>query len=538
MKRIKGTSLKDGKLHDHHHELCNRRDFLSRLGLFATGSALMLSSTPVHALQSSSLFRKLAQLETNKVLVLIQLNGGNDGLNTFIPYENDHYYNARQTIAIPKNDVIGLNDTMGMHPALEPLRSIWDNGSMGIVQNVGYPDPILSHFSSSDVWLTASDADNIKPSGWLGRYLDGDYIEEELMNQSDTPLAVNIGGSSSLLFKGPENNTAITFSSVGALEQITQQGQVYSTSNLPDTAYGNEMRFLRDQINNSFKYSESIKAAYDNSSNEAEYESRNISNSLKVVARLIKGGLGSKIYMVSLDGFDTHTDQPSSHQNLLQLLGNGIRSFYDDLSEGDHTKDVLTMTFSEFGRRVNQNGQGTDHGTAAPLMVFGDEIEPGFFGSDPKLSKNELDENGNLVYEYDFRSVYTTILTDWFGLSEKDTAEVIGKEYSKIGFLGSDTPVNNPNPPTNQPNSFQLNQNYPNPFNPKTTISFTLPANSRVRLEVFDIQGKSVAVLVNKSLSEGSHQVNFNAGNLASGVYIYKLNAGKLSESKTMTLIK
>ncbi|WP_103665104.1 DUF1501 domain-containing protein [Gracilimonas amylolytica] len=537
MDRIKGTSLKDGIHHDHHHDLCSRRDFLSRLGLFATGSALMLSSTPVHALQSSSLFRKLAQLETDKILVLIQLNGGNDGLNTFIPYENDHYYNARPSIAIRKNDVIGLSDTMGMHPALEPLRSIWDDGSMGIIQNVGYPDPILSHFTSSDVWLTSSDSDNIKPSGWLGRYLDGDYIEQELMNQSNVPLAVNIGGSSSLLFKGPDNNTAITFSSVGALDRITQQGQVYSTSNLPDTAFGNEMRFVREQINNSFQYAESIKEAYDKSSNQVDYESRNISMSLQVVARLIKGGLGSKIYMVSLDGFDTHTDQPSSHQNLLQLLSNGIRSFYDDLKAGGNTSEVLTMTFSEFGRRVEQNGQGTDHGTAAPIMLFGDGITPGFFGNDPKLDRDNLDENGNLVYEYDFRSVYTTILTDWFGLSEQETAEVIGREYQKIGFLGSEIPTSNGTDPS-IPGTFKLEQNYPNPFNPTTTISFSLPASTRVKLEVFDIQGRRINVLLNSELSAGSHRVRFDASRLASGVYLYKLDAGQFSESKTMTLIK
>lgn len=534
MKRPKGTSLKDGIEHDHHHELCSRRDFLSRLGLFATGSALMLSSTPVHALQSTSLFRKLVRLETNKVLVLIQLNGGNDGLNTIIPYRNDDYYRARPTIGIPKKEVISLNDSMGMHPALSPLQSLWGEGKMGIIQNAGYPDPVLSHFSSSDVWLTSSDSGNIKTTGWLGRYLDGDYVEEELTNPGDTPLAVNIGGSSSLLFKGPGNNTAITFSGIDALRRITEEGRVYSTSGLPDTAFGNEMRFVRNQINDSFKYSDAIKNAYDKSSSQVEYENRAISNSLRVVARLIKGNLGSKIYMVSLDGFDTHTDQVSSHRNLLELLGSGIRSFYDDLSAGGRTEEVLMMTFSEFGRRVEQNQHGTDHGTAAPIMVFGDHVTPGFFGSDPKLGRDDLDENGNLVYEYDFRSVYTTILTDWFELPEEETAEVIGREYEKLAFIGSNVPGNGG---ANR-GTFRLKQNYPNPFNPETTISFTLYESTPVKLEVYDLQGRRVAVLVNRNLFPGEHNISFDAGHLASGIYIYQLKTGRVSDSKRMTLIK
>lgn len=536
MKRMKGSSPKDGKLHDHHHDLCNRRDFLARLGLMAAGGSLMLGGAPVQALQSNSLFRKLANLETDRILVLIQLSGGNDGLNTVVPYRNDDYYNARPTIAIQPNDVVDLNGDLGLHPSLESLKNMWDNGSMGIVQNVGYPNPVLSHFTSSDVWLTSSDSDNIKSTGWLGRYLDGDSIEQELQNQSDTPLAVNIGGASSLLFKGPDSDTAITFSSVGALEQITRQGQVYVTDNLPDTAFGNEMRFVREQINSSFKYSEAIQTAFEASSNQVDYEPREISNSLSIVARLIKGNLGSKIYLVRLNGFDTHTDQLARQNNLFQLLSNALKSFYEDLDAADKNEDVLMMTFSEFGRRVEQNGQGTDHGTAAPVMLFSDSLEPGIFGSSPNLSQENLDNNGNLIYEFDFRSVYTTVLTDWFGIPEAEVAEVIGAPFQKIEFLGDETAVSLNN--NDIPSRFKLHQNYPNPFNPATTIFFVLPEASAVRLEVFDIQGRSVSVLTNRTLNAGEHRINFDASGFASGMYIYKLRAGNSEQSKTMTLIK
>jgi len=536
MKRIKGCSPKDGKLHEHHHKICSRRDFLARLGLMAAGGSLMLGGTPVQALQSSTLFRKLANIETDRVLVLIQLSGGNDGLNTVVPYRNDDYYRARPTIAIEPNDVVDLNGDLGLHPSLEPLKNIWDDGGMSIVQNVGYPNPVLSHFTSSDVWLTASESDNIKSTGWLGRYLDGDSIEQELQNGSDIPLAVNIGGASSLMFKGPDSNTAITFSSVGALEQITEQGQVYATDNLPDTAFGNEMRFVRQQINSSFKYAEAIQRAFEVGSNQVDYEAREISNSLKIVARLIKGDLGSKVYLVRLNGFDTHTDQLARQNNLFQLLSNGLKSFYDDLAAANKNKDVLMMTFSEFGRRVEQNGQGTDHGTAAPVMLFSNSLEPGMFGSSTQLSQENLDDNGNLIYEFDFRSVYTTVLSDWFGLSEVEVAEVMGASFQKIGFLGNETAVSLGN--DDIPSKFTLHQNYPNPFNPATTIFFVLSQPSAVRLEVFDIQGRRVEVLTNRTLNAGEHRINFDASGLASGMYIYKLRAGSFEQSKTMTLIK
>lgn len=538
MKRIKGTSIEDGILHDHHHDSCSRRDFLSKLGLFAVGSSFMLNSTPVRALQSSSLFRKLARLDSDRVLVLIQLKGGNDGLNTIIPIEDANYYNARPGLAIGKDDAVPLTDTLGMHPALEPLESIWGDGKMGIIQNVGYPDPILSHFSSADVWYTGSDSDNIGTTGWIGRYLDGDYVENELTDPLDYPLAVNVGGASSLLFSGPDNNTAFNLRNIGALRNIADQGQLYSTDNLPDTAYGNEMRFLREQINDSFKFSESISGAYNSGSNEVEYEARQISMDLEIVARLIKGGLGSKIYMVSIDGFDTHTDQPSSHRNNLQLLSNGIRSFYDDLAAGGASEEVLVMTFSEFGRRVEQNGQGTDHGTAAPVMVFGDGVSSGIFGHNPKLSRDDLDQNGNLVYQYDFRSVYTTILTDWFGLTEADAQEVIGngRDYPKLGFLGGEGGSDGNG--NDLPGRFELRQNYPNPFNPTTNISFFLPQNSRVQLQVYDIQGRKVSEVTNRNFQAGQHTVTFDASSLASGTYLYRIQAGSFTETKKMTLIR
>ena len=536
MKHIKGSALEDGIHHDHHHDSCSRREFLSRLGLMAAGGAFMLNSTPVQALGSSSLFRRLAQLETDKVLVLIQLGGGNDGLNTVVPIENDDYYNLRPTIGIPKNDTFRLNDTLGLHPSMTPLEGLWNEGRMGVIQNVGYPEPNLSHFRSTDIWLTASDSDEELNTGWAGRYFEGEFPDFN-DNPTDFPLAVQIGGTSSLLFRGSNGNMGLTVGNINLLERLIERGVLYDTDNLPPTIYGSEMNFVRTIANSSNRYAVAIKDAHDSVNDNADdYGGGQLGRSLSIVSRLIKGDLGSRIYLVSLPGFDTHGFQLDRHSNLLRLLSESIRDFYNDLSNDGRSGDVLTMTFSEFGRRVFQNNsQGTDHGTAAPVFIFGDNVNGGVYGTDPKLAEEDLDESFNLQYETDFRQVYTTILNEWFELDDAITADALGGEFEKIPFIEG---VSVSNEPEQTPLTFRLDQNYPNPFNPTTNISFNLPEAGTVRLEVFDIQGRRVSMLADRRFGAGNHVVTFDARNLSSGVYIYKLRAGNFAQSKTMTLIK
>ena len=258
---------------------------------------------------------------------------------------------------------------------------------------------------------------------------------------------------------------------------------------------------------------------------------------MAIVSRLIKGDLGSKIYLVSLPGFDTHANQPDAHALLLNQLSNAVSDFYDDLASDGKSQNVLIATFSEFGRRVYQNNSaGTDHGTAAPLMVFGDAVEGGVFGSDPKLNQEDLDEFGNMAHEYDFREVYATLLSDWFELDQAETMAALGGDFTKIPFVNSEFTVSNES--EGIPGRFQLHQNYPNPFNPTTTISFSLSKTERVRLQVFDIQGKLIQTLANRNYASGSHRLSFDASNLASGVYVYRLTTGSEVQTKTMTLIK
>lgn len=538
MKRKKGIALEDGVHHHHHHsESINRKEFLSRLGLFAAGGAFLLGGSPIQALESNSLFRKLAELESDRVLVLIQLDGGNDGLNTFVPIENDLYYNTyRQTMNISKQESIKITDTIGMHPSMSPLQNLWSDGKMGVIQNVGYPDSNLSHFRSSDIWTSASDADEVLETGWVGRYLDGEFPDFS-ESPTDNPLAVQIGGASSLLFQGPELGMGMIMSDITILERLIENGTAYSLDNIPNTLYGSEIEFARIQANSSYRYAEAIKTSYDASSTSSDFEDTDLSRSLAIVSRLIKGNLGSKIFLVTLPGFDTHANQPVRHSQLLNELSNSVADFVSDLEADGRSEDVLIATFSEFGRRVYQNNSaGTDHGTAAPLMVFGDAVEGGMFGSDPKLEENELDQYGNMVHEYDFREVYATLLSDWFELEQAETLAALGGNFTKIPFIKGEFAVSNEN--DELPGRFQLHQNYPNPFNPTTTISFVLSKANKVTLQVFSIQGKLVRTLINKNYSSGSHTVTFDASNLASGVYVYRLTAGGNVQTKTMTLIK
>lgn len=536
MKKVKGSALEDGCNHHEHHDLHSRKDFLKKLGLFTAGGSFILGQTPVQALQSSSLFKKLAGLETNRVLVLIQLEGGNDGLNTIIPIENDIYYNARDELSISKSDAVKLTDTIGMHPVMSPLETLWDDGKMGIIQNVGYPNGDLSHFRSTDIWLTGSAPDEYLQTGWMGRHLDLDYPDFQ-ENPASSPLAVQIGGASSLLFKGSELDMGMTLNDVEVLEYLLENGEIYSTVGLPNTIYGDEMRFMRTLANNSFRYADAIKSSYDASSNKVEFSTEGLGRSLSIVSRLIKGDLDTKIFLVSLNGFDTHANQLEDHANLLSILSNAVANFYTDLEADNRSEEVLIATFSEFGRRVQKNGAaGTDHGTAAPLLVFGDQVEGGLIGSDPKLGEAELDEFGNLIHEYDFRQVYSTLLNDWFELEEAQTEATMGGSFERIPFLKTGSSVNNED--GSSPYAFQLQQNYPNPFNPETTISFTLQNSQQVKLEVYDIQGKVVSTLVDEKRATGNHNIRFNASNLSSGTYLYRLFVGSQVQTKTMTLIK
>lgn len=536
-----GASLDHGEAHNEDHARWSRREFLVGMSAAAIAGTTMLGQTPVRAFGRTTLLEKLRQIESDRILVLIHLNGGNDGLNTVVPVDNDIYYNSRPQINIAKSNTIPVDTGVGLHPALTGFEQLYGDGNLAIVQNVGYPDPSLSHFRSTDVWVSGSSGTEVIETGWPGRYLtainpDFAYsLNEE--DRPEKPLAVQIGGNSSMIFQGPGNYMGVSLASLDLFTRLAQDGQVYDTSNIPDTTYGNEMTFVRQIANDSFVYSQAIKDASDAGSNTVEYPANNpLANNLAVVAQLIRGNLESTIYSVSLGGFDTHSGQAGTHQLLLQYLGDAINSMMADLATDNLDQRVLVMTYSEFGRRVNQNGSaGTDHGTAAPLFIAGGGVNGGMYGDMPDLIN--LDNDGNLLHTTDFRSLYATVLQDWFGLSKDDTNDIFGAEFEKMPFVTDPaTPVSNDDEPL--PEHFTLRQNYPNPFNPTTTISYTLTSPGNVRLRIFDISGKLIQSLVNRVQPAGVYVLPFDASNLPSGTYLYRLETDSGSQTRKMTLMK
>lgn len=499
--------------------------------------AFFVGPTQVRAYSSSPLLSQLNKMENNRILVLIQLSGGNDGLNTVIPYNDDTYYNMRPSIAIDKTtaSAFSLNGDLGMHPSMTPFQSYFGDGHMAVLQSVGYPVPNLSHFRSTDIWMSGSESDIVEETGWLGRFLDVTHPEFGEM-PPDFPLAVQIGGAVSQMFRGPEANMGMSMISADFFDRLANGGELYSTQNLPPTTYGDEMAYLRSVTNDSFQYADAIQVASETGRNEVEYPINNpLARNLETVARLIKGQLGSKIYHVTLGGFDTHANQLGQHANLLNWLSGAVDAFMQDVTQDGSDNEVLTMTFSEFGRRVGQNASaGTDHGAAAPLFLFGDGLNGGLYGDTPDL--NDL-EGGNINHDIDFRSVYATVLQDWFGLDAATVQDaMLGFTYSSLGFIKD--PINVSTETTDQPITFSLDQNYPNPFNPTTTIVYELSQSGSVRIEVFDMEGRRVRVLEDRTAPAGRHQVQFDAGNLPSGTYLYRLISSAGIQSKKMTLLR
>ena len=529
-----GSRLEHGEAHTEDHQLWSRRSFLSTMGLAGMGSVFMLGHSPVKAFGRTPLLAPLGGLESDRVLVLIQLDGGNDGLNTIVPITNDIYYRQRPTLAIPANQTIRLTDTLGMHPSMADVEALYGDGQMAIVQNVGYENPDQSHFRSMDIWMSGSDADVYDATGWTGRALEA-MTPGFGQNPPQQPLGVQLGGAS-MLFQGRMNNVGMTLENPEVFERLAETGQLFSVAGLPNTTYGDEMLYARQVTNSAFRYAGTLQQAAGAGQNRVEYPNEFLAENLSIVARLIKGQLGTRIYVVSLFGFDTHAEQVPLHPMLLQELTSSVKAFIQDLEADNMMDDVLVMTFSEFGRTIWENGSGgTDHSTSAPLFLFGPAAKGGLYGSPPDLQT--VDEVGDPVFDIDFRSVYATVLQDWFGIDDATVASVLGRSFSTLPFINGG-PTNTATEAAPVPAAFALQQNYPNPFNPQTTIPYVLHRSGSVRLRVYDVQGRLLSTLIDQVQPAGQHTVTFEGNRLPSGVYFYRLETASGVQTKEMTLVR
>jgi len=424
-----GLSIKNPEAHQKDHQHWTRRNFMQAMGL-TTSVGLTLGQWPLQAFTS-----RVADYvgETDRVLVLVRLIGGNDGLNTVVPlFDYSKYAGWRPGIAHPAQSLYELPAGLALPGQAEGLHALWEKDQMKIVQGVGYPEQNLSHFRSSDIWDTASDSSDEIDLGWLGRLLmvDNPNIEVEPPEQ---PAAIQIGNSNSLTFHSGDNNTlSFSVSNTQQLFQLAENGQFYPTDFLGDCLHEQQEKYLREVTNSTFRYADVIQQAYEGSSNALEYTNSGLADQLAIVARLIKGGLQTSFYMVTLNGFDTHAGQKQNHDRLIQQLGANMDEFYQDLSATNDDDRVLGMSISEFGRRPQQNAsQGTDHGAAAPLFLFGPAVNgSGIVGEHPDL--DDLDAADNLKFTTDFRQVYQSVLTDWLCFPSSVGEDVLFDEFSNL----------------------------------------------------------------------------------------------------------
>jgi uncharacterized protein (DUF1501 family) len=407
-----------------------------------------LSGISLKALAGSPLVHSLRNyMNDDKVLVLIQLAGGNDGLNTIIPLDQYSAYTAaRSNIAIPEDKILKLNgfDITGLNPAMTEMQQLFNDGKLGIVQAVSYPNPNFSHFRATDIWMTGSGSDKILNTGWAGRFLDDVYKgfpeNYPTVNMPD-PLAIQVGSVVSSTFQGPAFSMGLAISNPASFYNLIE-GKVNVDSN---TRWGEQLDYIKLMSQKTDQYAGVIKAAaLKVTQQSAKYPAAGknpLADQLKIVARLIAGGLKTKVYMVNTGSFDTHAKQTETdtttgtHAKLLQRVSEAIGAFMDDLQLLQVHNKVMGMTFSEFGRRIKSNASGgTDHGAAAPVFYFGHTIKPGIIGINPIIPATAT-VNDNIPMQTDFRSIYATVLNNWFGLDQPDVQSILGSQYTSLPII-------------------------------------------------------------------------------------------------------
>lgn len=487
---------------------------------------------------------------TDHVLVIVQLSGGNDGLNMVIPVADySRYYNARTNVAIPENRVLpiaGVTGT-GLHPAMTGLQALFSEGKAKVIQAVGYPQPNFSHFRATDIWMSGSNSNQEVYTGWAGRYLNYEYPNfpnDYPSTEMPDPLAIQIGSTTSLTTQGPVVNMAMSITNPTSFYNLISG----TTDPVPNTPAGKELAFIRQVNQQTQRYAQVIRTAANSVTNLGNYPTNNsLADQLKIVARLIKGGLRTRVYMVSFGGFDTHSVQVNAgdtttgaHAVLLQRVSDAIRAFQNHLRDLGVEERVMGMTYSEFGRRIKSNSSvGTDHGAGAPMFLFGSSVDPGMLGVNPSIPAN-ASVNDNVPMQYDFRSIYSTLLEKWFCLDRPVVESLFPPNVNttlqslpliKVGVCTGTTP---PPPP---PAGDVYLTNYPNPFVSRTTIKFKTEGGYTL-LQIIDTLGRVVQVPVNRDYTAGVYTVDFDGEGLPPGIYYVRFQNGVTQQVRAMMKVR
>ena len=549
----------------------NRRSFLKKLPV-AAGAPMMLHGMPITALANQSYLTNMAAASTNdRVLVIIQLHGGNDGLNTIIPVDQySRYYHLRPNIAIPDrgrrsyialDNTLPVQDQIGLHPDMIAVKEMYDRGEAAIVQGVGYENINGSHFRSRDIWNMGGGYGDEFDSGWVGRYLNHlypGYPEAYPNNTMLDPLGIEVGSSVSLAFHRANGiPAAISISNPEQFYDLINSVGVDPPESVANTHYGKELRWILDIEEKSNQYAGRLKDLYERGRSNTgviypeKYPynaptgavSNPLAAQLQMIAQLLNGGSQTKVFVARIGGFDTHASQVESydptmgkHAALLYHLSESVKAFQDDLKALSLDHRVLTVTMSEFGRRAASNGSyGTDHGTTAPMFVFGTGVNPGVIGTNPDL--NNLRHN-NLPEQNDYRQVYGAILQDWLEASDEALAVTRFSDYvqpgMKLPLVGGNVTGTDRDSFINQ--RYRLNNCYPNPANGLVTLSYRINHVLPVRLTLLDLRGRVMKVIVDEEQVPGDYQYQADVSYLHAGTYLYRLQAGAFQETKKLVV--
>lgn len=502
-------------------------------------------STPVHAFSARGAAGS-AVGHSDRILVIIQLMGGNDGLNTVINLDRmDLLAKHRPNLYIPDSKALKLNATTGLHPSMTGMQNLFKDGKLCIVQGVGYPDPNESHFRSSDIIWTGSAGTEYFNEGWLGRFLQGDFagypVGYPKAGFADPP-AIMMGPSISPCLYGTTGSMALTVKDPNQITDFPER----DIAGLPNTPPGNELRFVRTLARQTEAYSTVVKNAASKGVNKAVYPAKvekysvqqfgfTLTEQLQVIAKLISGGLKTRVYVASVDGFDTHGGQVAegdstkgAHADMLADVTACIAAFQEDLRLQGLEDKVMGMVHSEFGRRIMSNGSlGTDHGHAQPMLFFGKPVQGGIVGNSPVLPEKAA-WNSNLPMERDYRSVYATVLKNWLGGSDAAVKNAVKRDFpllpivasAQVG-LGSLAGLR----------GSLLEQNAPNPVRDHTWIRYRLDGSAMASLKVLDMRGRTVQTLFEGRQGAGRHEAFLDAARLMPGTYVYRLSVdGKVFE--------
>jgi uncharacterized protein (DUF1501 family) len=531
-----------------------RRSFLQTLaggGAAALGiSSQTLGGMPLLAM-SPDKFGAEAQNSDN-ILIIIQLFGGNDGLNTIIPVDDAAYYRLRPRLAVPKQQATRLfGSRVYLHPALSAgvpyggFEQLYEDGRLAIVQGVGYENPNLSHFRSTDIWLSGinSSAPGAEfNDGWVGRSIARLFAPVSSSGDAlpDYPLCVQIGGTLSLLLKDERRgDMGIAISDP---ERFFQLGQDLAPDEAPMTdgsAFADEFNYVRLIAQKSSAYSLLVKDAFDRGRNAVDY-AEGFPQQLRMAARLISGGLRTKVFLAYLGGFDTHVlqqreDGGGLHPRLLSTLATGISQFMRDASEQGFADRVVGMTISEFGRRPQENGSlGTDHGAASVQFVFGNKVNGNVFGAPFDLEN--LNANGDLQYQYDYRRVYANVLQAWFGATQEETSVILGERIAPLPVIQSRTTRANAFASLATGGESSRVRVSPNPSRGVSTVSFELRAAAEVEITLFGAEGRERKRVWKGFLNAGAHR--FPLEIFENGSFICLVRAGDAVETVPIVVVR